>query len=63
MAWLWWLSGPVVATVVAAIWSWLRARPGKQPTTAQAMQAHGEFLDALVETARSRERGLRSPDG
>ena len=60
MAWLLWLSGPVIATVIAALWSWLRARPEPLPDTDEAMRAHAEYLDALTHSARAKDRGLRS---
>jgi hypothetical protein len=60
MGWAVWLLVPVAATVLAAIGSWLLARPKKALTTDEAMRAHGEFLDALVQTARSKDRGLPS---
>jgi hypothetical protein len=47
---------PVVATVLAALGSWWRGRPKRSPTTRKAMRAHGEFLDALVESARRPDR-------
>ena len=56
-----WLAVPVVATLLAAAWTWLRSRPAPQLSTAEAMQAHGAYLDALVETARSKDRGPYAP--
>lgn len=58
-----WLSVPVVATVLAALWSWVRSRPAPTPNTAESMQAHSEYLDALVQTARSKDRGPASSAG
>lgn len=58
MGWALWLSIPVAATVLAATGSWLRSRPKRSPSTDEAMRAHDEFLDALVQTARSKDRGL-----
>jgi hypothetical protein len=58
MMWALWLAIPVTATLLAAIGSWWRSRPKRTMTTVEAMQAHGEFLDALVQTARSKDRGL-----
>lgn len=55
-----WLSIPLAATALAALGSWLRARPKRAPSTAEAMRAHGEFLDALAQTARSKDNGPRS---
>jgi hypothetical protein len=52
MAWALWLAAPLAVTLVVAAWSWLRARPPRPPTTAQAMQAHRDYLDALVVPAR-----------
>jgi hypothetical protein len=57
VGWAIWLLIPVAATMVAALASWLRARPRRAPSTDEAMRAHGEFLDALVQTARSKDRG------
>lgn len=54
MTWALWLAVPVLATVLAAVWSWLRSRPGATPNTGQSMQAHSDYLDALVQTARDR---------
>jgi hypothetical protein len=39
---------------------WLSIRPKRAPSTDEAMRSHGEFLDALVQTARSKDRGLNS---
>ena len=60
VGWAVWLSIPVAATLLAAVGSWLRARPKKTLTTDEAVRAHGEFLDALVQTARSKDRGVPS---
>jgi hypothetical protein len=60
VAWLWWLSGPVVATLLAALWSWFRGRPDPVPDTDEAMRSHAEYLAAFANTARARERGVRS---
>jgi hypothetical protein len=60
VSWVLWLSVPVVATVLAALWSWVRSRPTPTPTMAESMQAHSEYLDALVQTARSKDRGAAS---
>jgi hypothetical protein len=58
-----WLLIPVVLTVLAAVLSWWRHRPARPLDTARAMRAHEEFLDALVQTARSKDRGRPSSDG
>ena len=57
VSWALWLAVPVAATLLAAIWSWLRHRPRRPPDTKQAMQAHADYLDALVQTARAKDRG------
>lgn len=57
MTWAYWLAAPVVATALASAWSWLRSRPETTPTTGQAMRQHADYLDALAETARSKDRG------
>jgi hypothetical protein len=61
MGWAVWLLTPVAVTVLAAVGSWLRARPARAQNTQQAMQAHDEFLDALAQTARSKDRGQVTP--
>ncbi len=60
MGWAVWLSIPVAATVLAAIGSWWRSRPKRSLSTLEAMRAHDDFLDALAQTARSKDRGLPS---
>jgi cytochrome c-type biogenesis protein CcmH/NrfF len=57
VSWAVWLSIPVVVTLLAALLTWLRSRPRRVPTTQRAMQAHSEYLDALIQTARSKDRG------
>jgi hypothetical protein len=61
VGWALWLSIPVVVTALAAVWSWVRSRPAPVPTTHQAMREHSEYLDALVQTARSKDCGLAPP--
>jgi len=51
-----WLLVPAVVTVLAALGSWLRHRPARPPDTARAMREHGEFLEALVQSARAKDR-------
>lgn len=63
MSWALWLLVPVAATALAAAWSWLRARPTPEPSTVEAMQAHSEYLDALAQTARSKDRGPHAEPG
>jgi hypothetical protein len=55
-----WLLIPVAATLLAAAGSWWRSRPKRSLTTPEAMRAHDDFLDALAQTARSKDRGLQS---
>jgi hypothetical protein len=57
------LAIPVVVTALAAVVSWWRNRPPRPIDTARAMREHGEYLDALVRTARSKDRGLAGPSG
>ena len=61
MAWAWWLSVPVIVTVLAALWAWVRNRPDPVPTTREGMRSHLDYLDALGQAPRSRDRGLVSP--
>jgi hypothetical protein len=55
VGWAIWLLAPAGATVLAALGSWWRSRPKRPLTTDEAMRAHGEYLDALVRTARARD--------
>ncbi len=57
MTWALWLSIPVVLTLLAAVLTWVRSRPARALKTHEAMQAHSDYLDALVQTARSKDRG------
>ena len=52
MAWAFWLAVPVVVTLLAALWSWVRARPRRLPDTAESMRAHSAYLDALGASTR-----------
>lgn len=56
MTWAVWLGVPAVATALAAVWTWLRSRPARTPSTADAMKAHSDYLDALSADARGRRR-------
>jgi hypothetical protein len=56
MGWALWLLVPVAVTVLAALVSWLRGRPARPLSTRRAMQAHDEFLAALVQPARAEDR-------
>lgn len=58
MAWAVWLAVPVAATVLAALWAWWRARPARTPSAREAMQAHRDYLDALVVPARGTARAV-----
>jgi hypothetical protein len=50
-AWALWLAGPVVATALAAVWTWWRGRPAKVPGPKRAMAEHQAYLEALRQTA------------
>jgi hypothetical protein len=58
---VWWLSIPVIATVLAALWTWVRNRPEPVPTTRQGVRSHLDYLDALGQRPRSQDLGLVSP--
>jgi hypothetical protein len=47
VAWLYWLSPPVVAGAFAALWAWWPERPRRRPDTKGTIRAHGRFLDRL----------------
>jgi cytochrome c-type biogenesis protein CcmH/NrfF len=57
VSWVLWLAVPVVVTLVAAAITWLRGRPARELTTRQAMRAHDDYLDALTQSPRSKDRG------
>lgn len=57
VSWMVWLLIPVAVTAVAAIVSWLHSRPDRRLKPDDAMRAHGDYLDALAQTARSKDRG------
>jgi hypothetical protein len=59
MVWALWLSPPVAATVLAAVAGWWRGRPRRRPDTPEAMQAHRDYLDALVLPVRGTARTTR----
>ncbi len=56
MAWAIWLAIPVAVTLLVAVWTWLRGRAPRVPTTGQAMRAHRRYLEALVVPARGTAR-------
>ena len=60
MAWALWLAAPVGATVLAALGSWLAGRRAtrkrRRPNTAEAMQAHRDYLDRLSASPRGTQR-------
>jgi hypothetical protein len=58
VSWAIWLLAPVAVTLLAAVASWWRHRPARPLDTKRAMRAHDEFLDALVQSARSKEKGI-----
>jgi hypothetical protein len=57
VTWALWLAVPVAVTLLVAALSWLRGRPARELTTRQAMRTHDDYLDALAQPARSRDRG------
>jgi hypothetical protein len=46
--WAFWLAVPVIATVLAAVWTWWRARAPKLASTRVGMAEHQAYLDALA---------------
>jgi hypothetical protein len=54
VGWQAWLAAPVVATLIAALWVWWRARPKPAPPVHQRVRDHQRFLDDLDRTARVR---------
>lgn len=55
MGWAVWLSAPVGATTLAALWIWARGwaerRAARPLSTEAAMRAHQQYLDALAVSA------------
>lgn len=58
MAWALWLAAPVVATLLAALWSWWRGRVARTPSVHETMRAHRDYLEALGRPVT----GANSPD-
>lgn len=56
MAWAVWLAVPVLVTLLVAVAAWWHGRPARTPATHRAMQAHQDYLDALVRPARGAAR-------
>jgi hypothetical protein len=56
MAWALWLLPTLAVPALAALWTWWRARPAKSLTSDNSMQAHRDYLDALVVPARGTHR-------
>jgi hypothetical protein len=56
MAWVLWLSMPVIATAAAALWAWWRGRPARTPAAHHAIKAHRDYLAALVVPVRGAVR-------
>ncbi len=48
-SWALWLCAPVLATVLAAVWTWWRGRTPRLASTRTAIAAHQAYLDALAE--------------
>jgi hypothetical protein len=62
VAWAVWLSVPLLATVLAAIWAWLGGRPPAPLDTEAAITAHRRYLDALSVPARGDARPAGGED-
>jgi hypothetical protein len=56
MSWALWLLVPIGVPALAALWTWWRSRPARTPEGDEAMQAHRDYLDALVVPARGTRR-------
>lgn len=63
MAWAAWLAVPLLATVLAALWAWIRGRPPAPLDTHAAITAHQRYLDALTAPARGTARPARDEQG
>ncbi len=63
MAWALWLAVPVVLTLLAALVTWLRARPPREPKgISETVRAHQEFLEALGQAPRRADAGSNPDD-
>jgi hypothetical protein len=51
VAWFYWLSAPVLAASVTALWAWWVERPRRRPDTAAAIRDHGRYLETLAPPA------------
>jgi hypothetical protein len=56
MSWALWLLPTLAVPALAALWTWLRARPVRMPSSDEAMRAHHDYLEALVVPARGTHR-------
>lgn len=56
MSWALWLLVPVAVPLLAAVAIWWRGRPTGPPDGDAAMQAHRDYLAALVVPARGTDR-------
>jgi hypothetical protein len=63
VAWAVWLSVPLLATLLAALWAWVRGRPEAPLDTEAAITAHRRYLDTLVVPARGAGPPLHREDG
>jgi hypothetical protein len=56
MSWVLWLAIPAGVVVLAALLTWVRARPRRPPSVQEAMRAHEAYLDALAKPPLGRDR-------
>jgi hypothetical protein len=46
--WALWLSVPIASTILAALWTWWRARAPKLASTRTGIAEHQAYLEALT---------------
>jgi hypothetical protein len=52
--WALWLCVPLLATVLAAVWTWWRGRAPRLASTRTGIASHQAYLDALTRPAKVR---------
>jgi hypothetical protein len=63
MSWLWWLLAPLLATIAAAVVTWIAGRPRRAPTSEEAVSTHRRFLEDLADATTPAHRARSADTG